>query len=322
MEYNEEFEKWYSKIVTEHKDSIEASRLRAKSEWKKKFLHISMFVGFGILLYIFIYKNFKNNYSRIGDIILVGYVIFGLFYWIKKSLNNSNKSDIQEYKEEFKSKIISSLLLLFDENIRDCNNETNSIVDIYKEAQFEKCNEYRVENLVQAQLKEGYKFKMSEISALHENPKGETRLVFKGIFVNAEFLKSLGTTIYLREKIGPMDITGNLVSGTLEFNKYKIKLNLKEADDKFDIYSLDETIAMRILTQDIMQYIIQFQEEMKMKCEMTIKNNKVYIRIELAEIFDKIPVLKYSLEKQTLYEFYKIFDFSFTLTRKLGNLMQ
>ena len=41
----------------------------------------------------------------------------------------------------------------------------------------------------------------------------------------------------------------------------------------FDVYSTDKILALRILTSDILDYMINFKKENKIKYELTLKNS-------------------------------------------------
>jgi len=79
---------------------------------------------------------------------------------------------------------------------------------------------------------------------------------------------------------------------------------------------------MQLLTADIMQLLVNFQEEMDMEYELTIKNNCIYIRFMSGEMFETANVTKFSLDKNILYKYYRMLDFSITLTNKLINLIK
>lgn len=79
---------------------------------------------------------------------------------------------------------------------------------------------------------------------------------------------------------------------------------------------------MQLLTADIMQLLIEFQKEMNMEYELTIKNSLIYIRFMSGEMFETANVMKSSLDKSTLYKYYRMLDFTFTLTDKLIQLIK
>ena len=55
--------------------------------------------------------------------------------------------------------------------------------------------------------------------------------------------------------------------------------------------------------------------------EITIKNNQIYIRFMSGKMFEAADLQKFSLDKNTIYKYYKMLDFSFTLANLLSNLI-
>ena len=48
----------------------------------------------------------------------------------------------------------------------------------------------------------------------------------------------------------------------------------------------------------------------------------IYIRFMSGEMFENTSVYKFSLDKSTLYKYYRMIDFTITLTNNLVNLIK
>lgn len=106
------------------------------------------------------------------------------------------------------------------------------------------------------------------------------------------------------------------------FKNLKVELDSQEFEKNFNVYCTDKIIALQLLTADIMQLLINFKYEINMNYEITIKNSNIYIRFMSGKMFENANVFKFSLDKKMLYKYYKILDFSFTLTNILLDLIK
>ena len=107
----------------------------------------------------------------------------------------------------------------------------------------------------------------------------------------------------------------------LPANKQLIQLDSQEFEKLFDVYSTDKILALRILTSDILDYMINFKKENKIKYELTLKNSSLYIRIHCKDMFEA-PFSKDSLDFDTLHMYYKIIHFVCELNRKFYHTVE
>ena len=70
-----------------------------------------------------------------------------------------------------------------------------------------------------------------------------------------------------------------------------------------------------------MQELIDFYNEMKIDYELTIKENHIYIRFWTGPMFEAPSLDKFSLDKNILYKYYKILNFTFNLTNDMLKLI-
>lgn len=91
-------------------------------------------------------------------------------------------------------------------------------------------------------------------------------------------------------------------------------MDSQEFEEIFDVYSSDPIEAMQLLTADIMQSLIKFYNEIQVKYEFTIKGNNIYLRFRCVDMFEAPTVRKFSLDKETIYRYYKILNFVFELS--------
>ena len=179
---------------------------------------------------------------------------------------------------------------------------------------------------MQGTLKNNCVFEMSEVltEEQYSDSDGDTHYstLFCGIFAKIETPKPFNARLYLRKDRTDKNIISRAFTKKLPFDDLKVDLDSQEFEKYFDVYCTNKIIALQLLTADIMQFLIDFQDEINMEYELTIKNNCIYIRFMSGEMFETATVNKFSLDKDTLYKYYKMLDFSFTLSNKFINLIK
>lgn len=326
MKIDENFEQLYSNILTNNVEKLEYARTGAKSEKIRNGVVIVSIIAIGGILYFMSYNFFYPNDEIVGILMFLYTIIAFLVYNAKIK----KESKILEYTNEFKTKVIKTLLDSFNENIEyfpTCGISSS----VYNEAEFEKYDRYRAEDLMKGTLKNNCNFEMSEVLTEdeHKDSEGHTQYstLFCGMLAKIETPKPFNARLYLRKDRKDKNIinrafTGRLLTGRVPFGNLRINLDSQEFEKYFDVYCTDKIIAMQLLTPDVMQLLVNFREEMDMEYELTIKNNCIYIRFLSGEMFEPAGVTKFSLDKNMLYKYYKMLDFSFSLTNKLINLIK
>lgn len=323
MNSNEKFEQIYSKILENNVDDLELSRAGAKSETIRNWIIATIVGAIGVILYFVLYNMFYPNeeLAEYFEFLYIGVCII-IYFKVKCK---GKKSKISEYKDEFKSKVVKVLLDSFDENI-DYSPYSGISSTSYNEAEFEKYDTYRSEDLMQGTLKNNCNFSMAEVLTEYKtkDSDGDTHYhtLFCGILSKVETPKPFNASLYLRKDRKDKNILSRVLKTKLPFDNLRVELDSPEFEKVFDVYCSDKIIAMQLLTADIMQLLIEFQEEMNMEYELTIKNNQIYIRFMSGEMFETANVIKFSLDKSTLYKYYRMLDFTFTLTDKLIRLIK
>lgn len=319
MDTDERFEQIYSKIVEENKEELEKSRQEAKQE----IIKIVSIIIIGIILFLIINKVVvvKEIFEKSSGILSL-IIIFLIIIILCRIAKNSK---ILQYKNKFKMKVIKSLLNSFEENIMYFPKEGVKSQD-YDEGGFEKYDLFNSEDLMKGVLKNECDFQMSEVETtdVQEDEEGKKNYItiFHGIFAKIKTPKPFNTTLYLKQDYRDKNFLNKMISSVSSLEKIRVNLDSQEFEKYFDVYSTDKIIAMQLLTADIMQLLINFKKEMKMYYEITIKNNSIYIRFRTGKMFEPVSVFGFSLDKKTIYKYYKILDFVFSLTDNLINLIK
>ncbi len=195
----------------------------------------------------------------------------------------------------------------------------------FKEAEFEKYDEYYAGDLIQGILKNNCKFAMSEVLTKDKYTDSDGNItyltIFDGLVAKVETPKPFSTSLYLRKDRKDKSLLNRVFLSKLPFDKLRIQLDSPEFEKVFDVYASDQIVAMQLLTADVMQDLIQFYKEMEMDYELTIKENCMYIRFWCGEMFETAKLRKFSLDRDTLYKYYEMLEFTFGLTNKMLKLL-
>ncbi len=282
------FNEIYERVYRETENILEPIRKKARNE------NIYM-----IIIAIFLALLFIMTRSIIAVIIIL---ISGFIYHF---FAKSGK----KYKTMFKEDIIKKFVKSYSENLEFY--PTRGIPKAtYNLARFEYYDRYYSEDLITGTLEGGYAINMAEVKTETESTDSDgdttTYTVFHGLFAEIELNKNINSCVKIRK---------NSIS---LFNKEKIEMDSGEFEKKFNVYSTDKIIAMQLLTSDIMQMLLDFKKENKVVPEITIEDNKFYIRFETGGVFEA-KLMKKALDYDMLKKYYDIINFTLDLTEKFLN---
>lgn len=292
--------KQFNEIYEEiYKQNIEELETLRKSKVKK--FAIAMCIAVMVVILVAQISTFLIPYILVVAMMII---IFSMAFGNSK------------YRTQFKEKVIAPFVKNIDENLNYYPNKGISSV-LYRQGEFESYDNYSSEDAIEGMLDGKYAVKMAEVHTEEESTDSDgdrhTYTVFYGIFGNVECSKNITTEIKIRSDKGML---GNLFSG-----KTKIEMDSSEFEKYFDINADNKIIAMQILTADVMAMMIEFREEHKIKYELTIKENQIYIRFHTGEVFEP-KIFKNALDYDTLKRYYDIIDFIFKVSREINKAIE
>lgn len=128
---------------------------------------------------------------------------------------------------------------------------------------------------------------------------------YKNIVVKKIISNFYNNLEYFPEKPMPEYIYKNL---GYEFEKY------------FDVKAANKILAMQILTADIMEELVEFENKTKMKYDVYIKNNNIYLRFHSVNLQISAEDLKNGvLDKKIINKYFYLMNFTYNLSSKLIN---
>ena len=296
-----------------HKESFEELEILRKKA-KEKLFRALLIIGIVIAFVAFLFNKANSNYSMSGS-----KVIF-LFYFsaaiVMISIIIIVAISKTKYTPTFKEKVIGPFIKNIDENLQYRPNEGISSV-IYRMGEFEGYDNYYTEDLIIGKLDEKYNFQMAEVRTEEESTDSDgdthTYTVFHGLFGKVECAKNIETTFKVRSDKG---IFGKMFKG-----KTKVEMDSQEFEKYFDVYGDNKIIVMQILTSEVMSTMIDFIQQSKIKYELTINKDQMYIRFHTGGLFEP-SLFKNSLDYSMLKKYYDILDFVFKVTREINSVIE
>lgn len=306
---NENFNKLYKTLYDKHINELE--KMRKKIRPKIIGLIISSVIFF--LLFIIIdSKDYSNNSI---ELCILFFNIIVAFYCYKSSMNDRYK-----YKDYYKKNIITNFIKLVNEslNVRyeksSIDKKTfNTIYNKYIDAKFDKIipTKFDMQKYMDGYLDNTISFSLSEISTEYTfytaNNKKNTELLFGGIFSCTNFDKNINTSI-------------KILTNNSNVNN-KLEMDYTKFEQYFDVSCEDKILATRLLTAEIMDYLLTFYTLFNIPFEIIIKNNNIYIRFYTYFKFEP-TYLSVSLNKEELFIQYSILDFILNVTKKVNNILK
>ncbi len=242
---------------------------------KKRVVNVGIFYTLIVLILTFaIFRHFDfESFVYVGIFYIAGW---GFIY----------KFLIQDYRSDFKAKIIAPLIQAIDENL-DYLPELHLPVANFNRSKLFTSRPDRVSgnDYVRGKI-DGVDIAFSDFHAekRHRDAKGrETwETIFLGLFIVSDFHKKFqGKTIILPDSA--QSIFGNLVGGWLQSNNFSrdelIKMDNVEFEKEFVVYGTDQVEARYILTPTLMQKLLRYKKRSKHPLYVSFVGGKIYMAI-------------------------------------------
>lgn len=285
---DEKFDKLYNQIYSETykelSDSLKPLKIKI----------LLIFITF-IILDIFLAHSYPATIV-LSLLIVIGFII--LIY----------RKNTKKYRELYKTKVLQRFIQLYDKNL-NYNPQQGISSKIYDGAEFEKYDKYSSKNLIHGKL-DGYEVKMSQVcTEMQQTSKGTTYYfpLFIGYLTLSTFENNFDGTIKIRTDRGKLLNTFH--------KKNKLEMDSQEFEKYFDVTSTNKLQTMQILTSDVMNMLIDFEQTYKMKIELTIKKHKIFIRFH-SKTFLEPPIFSI-INYQTLLRDYNLIKFTLDISRAL-----
>lgn len=222
----------------------------------------------------------------------------------------------RKYTTVFKKIVIENLIKNFYNN-SEYYPEKQMPRRIYDEEKYEFYNRYYSDDYIEAKINNKYDIGMAEVKTVHETTRrdsdGRTHTtrttMFHGIFAKIVIDKSINSELKIKR------------NGSGVFGKNRLEMDSSEFEKYFDVSATNKIIGMQLLTADVMEELIDFENKTKMKYDIVIKNNNIYLRFHSGTMFEPQALKKGIIDKAYLQKYFYMLNFTYNLSDKIIKLI-
>ena len=271
-------------------DALERSRKKAK-KGRNRWKGIGVLSGIGaLILSIFLVLAFGPQFIILGLIVMA--ILLGTFFEI-------SKGPVKKFQHDFKQNFVRKLIKAFNPNLV---YEPDRIVS-KSDFTFSKLFKKDPDRILGEDFLSGThgetKFRFSELNPQYKvKTKKGTRWVdiFKGFFMVADFHKYFHSETYIL----PESFWSKAGMSKKKFQGADlIKMEDDKFEEKFRVFSTNDTDARYILSPVMMEKISQIQEQYGDDVFISFRGKNMYIALETKQDFFKHDV-NTSIDKHTI----------------------
>ena len=278
-----------------------------KENEKTKKITVIICLIIDILFAIMFLKNGIIAVS-IFPIIMFAFII-NLFVVVIVKILFSKKQN--QYNDKYKKIVMPKLISNFYNNLEYFPKKPMPEY-IYKQLGYEYYNRYKSDDYFEAEIDNKYSIQMAEILTQKEETykdsegKTHTRTItkFHGLFAKIVMDESIKSELKIMQ------------NGTFRFDK-RLEMDSSEFEKYFDVKASNKIIGMQLLTADVMEELIQFENKTNMKFDVFIKENELYLRFHSGAMFEAGNLKNGALDKVELRKYFYMLNFTYNLSRKL-----
>lgn len=303
------FEELYSELQSENNVELNTAWEEAKksSEKAKKIAFIVCLV-FDIVALVIFWNNITSN---LGVYAIAGLLSNLIIYFIISAVAQIGGKHA-ELREKYKSIVINKLINNFYSEVKYLPR-SGMPEYTYGMLRYEHYDRYYSEDYFEGKMNDKYNIQLAEILTQSEresrNSQGEieTEIVteFEGLFARIEMEKSIGSEIRIMQ------------NGEALFSGKRLKMDYSEFEKHFDVMTANKVLGMQILTADVMEELVDFENKTKMRYDVCIKGNELYLRFHSGKMFEMGSVKKGPLEQEKLQRYFYMLNFTYNLANKL-----
>lgn len=303
-------------IYNELQDDNELNKTlkEARVEYKKiKKISLIIIVIVDLLMLLFFRESIGSIFTLFFVIITILITDCGLsavvIYFTKTS-----KKQI-EFIDKYNEKVTKKILNNFYDNV-EFYPEKEMPEYIYEQVnEYEYYNIYLSDNYFEALINNKYSIQMAEVeteekvkvyNSQNEVEREDIIIKFNGLFAKVSMEKSINSEIKIMQ------------DGKFYLEKNKLNMDSSEFEKYFDVKSSNSIIGMQILTSDVMEELVDFENKTKMKYDICINNNELYLRFHSGSFGVNIEDFKNDvLDKSIIRKYFYMINFTYNLSTKL-----
>lgn len=310
------FEEIFNELQNNNTEIDDIFKKLQTKKYKAKKISLTICLILDILLtilFILIINNLSIFYiiPVITFTIILNLLIFG----IVNTFVGTNNVQL-EFDNKYKDIVIKRLINNFYDNIEYFPNKEMPEY-IYDKPNYEYYDIYNSNDYFEGLINNKYSIQMADIlteeEETYKDSKGNTHTrtitKFHGLFAKIVIDKSINSYLEI------------MLNGNIPFGKDKLNMDSSEFEKYFDVKTSNKIIGMQLLTADIMESLINFKNNTNMNYDIHINNNEIYLRFHSGEMFEADNFKKSALDKDTIYQYFYMLNFTYNLSTKLINII-
>ena len=262
-------------------------------------------------------KNPMLIYGKENMLIIVPIIIVTPFFAAIFMLSSRKGAYTRKYKDLLVADLISRVngALKYERYNGEINRK---LIGLYGDANFDKLkyNRWDAEDVIHGNITNALHLEIAELSVDHESGSRKNRTtinIFKGIFACVERKDSFKATIKVLNNKNKMSVNNS-------DNLSEVKMDSTEFENMFNVYSDNPVVAMRVLTSDIMEKIIEYEKRLNIHYELLISTNGIYMRLFTKELFEP-SIFNKDKEKKNMRMYYEILNLVIDMSKELDKII-
>ena len=244
-------------------------------------------------------------------VLIINIVIYG----IATAITTGGKN-YKQFITGYKCIVINKLINNFYNNLEYFPNKEMPEY-IYDNLSYEHYDRYESDDYFEALINSKNSIQMAEILTQereeYKDSDGntKTRLVtqFHGLFTKIEMDKSINSELKIMQ------------NGNAFLQRNQLKMDSSEFEKYFDVLASNKIIGMQILTADVMEELVDFENKTKMKFDIYIKGNELYLRFHSEDMFEPTNFKRGPLDRNLIRKYFYMLNLTYNLSNKLIKLI-
>lgn len=308
------FDEIYNELQKEDNSKLNNAWKEAKkqNEKTKRIAAVICLIMDALFIFLF-YKHITN----LGSFLFLFFIVFFVFiinlivFGVITTMTKLSSKQSQ-FNTQYKNLVIKKMITNFYSNVEYFAAKPMPEY-IYKQPNYEYYTKYQSDDYFEAQISNQYSIQMAEILTKEEkkykdsdgNIKTTTITKFHGLFAKIVMDKSINSELRIMQ------------NGKIMLEKNKLNMDSSEFEKYFDVKASDTIVAMQLLTADVMEELIEFENKTNMKYDIYIKNNELFLRFHSGPMFEFENFKKDIFDRDMLHEYFYMLNFTYHLSNRL-----
>ena len=310
------FEEIYKELENADNNELDTLWQEAKKQNEKmKKIAIIICLIIDMFFIIMVLKNVTYLETISFLYIMIFALMMNIIIFAIITMCGKNSKKQRQLTAKYKQVVISKIMSNFYDNLKYLPQ--NGMPEyIYEQLQYEYYNQYKSDDYFEAQINNKYNIQMAEVLTQEErtykDSEGETQTEtvtkFHGLFAKIIMDKSINSEL-------------KIMKDRTISKKDRLNMDSSEFEKHFDVKASNKIIGMQLLTADVMEELVQFENKANMKFDIVMKENEIYLRFHSGAMFEVGNFKKGVLNKEVIQKYFYMLKLTYDLSNKLINVI-